>query len=127
LLVDSITRPNGIAFTPDEKKLIIACSDPQKPNWYIFDIDENGAKNGRIFYSCALEEKLPGLPDGLKIDKNGNIFASGPGGIRVFNPEGKMLGILKLDNPASNCALSPDQKTLYITNDMYVLRLKMRD
>jgi gluconolactonase len=127
LLVDSITRPNGIAFTPDEKKLIIACSDPEKPNWYIYDIDENGAKNGRIFYSCALEDKLPGLPDGLKIDKNGNIFASGPGGIRVFNPEGKMLGRLKLDNPASNCALSPDQKTLYITNDMYVLRLKMRD
>jgi gluconolactonase len=127
LLVDSITRPNGIAFTPDEKKLIVACSDPQKPNWYIFDMDENGAKNGRIFYSCALEDRMPGLPDGLKIDKNGNIFASGPGGIRIFNPEGKMLGRLRLDNPASNCALSPDEKTLYVTNDMYVLRLKMRD
>jgi gluconolactonase len=128
LLVDSITRPNGIALTPDEKKLIIACSDPAKPNWYIYDVDDNGLKNGRIFYSAAGEDKsLPGGPDGFKIDKNGNIFSSGPGGIRVFNAEGKMLGRLKLENPASNCALSPDQKTLYITNDMYVLRLKMRD
>jgi gluconolactonase len=128
LLVDSITRPNGIALTPDEKKLIVACSDPEKPNWYIFDVDDNGLKNGKIFFSCVGEDKtLPGLPDGFKIDKKGTIFASGPGGIRIFNPEGKMLGRLKLENPASNCALSPDQKTLYITNDMYVLRLKMRD
>jgi len=128
LLVDSITRPNGIALTPDEKKLIVACSDPEKPNWYIFDVDDNGLKNGKLFFSCVGEDKtLPGLPDGFKIDKNGTIFASGPGGIRIFNPEGKMLGRLKLENPASNCALSPDQKTLYITNDMYVLRLKMRD
>lgn len=128
LLIDSITRPNGIALTPDEKKLIIACSDRAKPNWYIYDVDGVGARNGRIFYSAAEEDKsLPGGCDGFKIDKNGNIFASGPGGIRVFSPEGKMLGRLRLENPASNCAFSPDQKTLYITNDMYVLRLKMRD
>lgn len=128
LLIDSITRPNGIALTPDEKKLIVACSDRDKPNWYIYDVDENGVKNGRIFYSAAGEDKsLPGGPDGFKIDKNGNIFSSGPGGIRIFNPEGKILGRLRLENPASNCAFSPDQKTLYITNDMYVLRLRMRD
>jgi gluconolactonase len=128
LLIDSITRPNGIALTPDEKKLIVACSDRDKPNWYIYDVDDNGFKNGRIFYSAAGEDKsLPGGPDGFKIDKNGNIFSSGPGGIRIFNPEGKILGRFRLENPASNCAFSPDQKTLYITNDMYVLRLKMRD
>ena len=128
LLVDSITRPNGLALTPDEKKLIVACSDPAKRNWYIFDVDDNGLKNGKIFFSCDAEDKnLPGLPDGFKIDKNGNVFASGPGGIRIFNPEGKLLGFLKLENATSNCAFSPDQKTLYITNDMYVLRLKMRD
>jgi gluconolactonase len=128
LLIDSITRPNGIALTPDEKKLVIACSDGAKPNWYIYDVEAVGVKNGKIFYSAAGEDKsLPGGPDGFKIDKNGNIFASGPGGLRVFSPEGKMLGRLRLENPVSNCALSPDQKTLYITNDMYVLKLKMRD
>ena len=128
LLVDSITRPNGIAFTPDEKKLIIACSDPARPNWYIYEVNGDSLTNGKIFYNAAEEGKtMRGLPDGFKIDKNGNIFASGPGGIYIFNSEAKKLGMIKLENSASNCALSTDEKTLYITNDMYVLRVKLRD
>ena len=80
LMTDSITRPNGIAFMPGEKKILIANSDPPKPNWYIFDIDGNGNfTNGKIFYSAAgYDTTLKGLPDGMKIDKNGNVFASGP-------------------------------------------------
>ena len=128
LLVDSITRPNGIAFTPDEKKLIIACSDPARPNWYIYEVNGDSLTNGKIFYSAAEEGKtMRGLPDGFKIDKNGNIFASGPGGIYIFNSEAKKLGMIRLENAASNCALSTDEKTLYITNDMNVLRVKLRD
>lgn len=128
LLVDSITRPNGIALVPDEKKLIIACSDGARPNWYVFDISGDSLRNGRIFYSAAEERKtMRGSPDGFKIDKNGNVYASGPGGVYIFNSEGKKLGMIRLDNASSNCALSPDEKTLYITNDMYVLRVKLRD
>jgi len=127
LLTDSITRPNGIAFFPDEKRLLVANSDPAKPNWYVFDINGDALANGKIFYSAAGQsEGLKGLPDGLKIDRNGNVFATGPGGVWIFNPEGKVLGKIKLDEATSNCALSPDEKTLYITNDMYVLRVKMR-
>lgn len=128
LLVDSITRPNGIALSPDEKKLIVACSDGAHPNWYIFDINGDSLTNGKIFYSAAEEAKtMNGSPDGFKIDKNGNVFASGPGGVYIFNSEGKKLGMIRLENSASNCALSPDEKTLYVTNDMYVLRVKLRD
>ena len=128
LLVDSITRPNGIALTPDEKKLIVACSDGAHPNWYIFDINGDSLINGKIFYSAAEEAKtMNGSPDGFKIDKNGNVFASGPGGVYIFNSGGKKLGMIRLENPASNCALSPDEKTLYVTNDMYGLRVKLRD
>ena len=128
LLVDSITRPNGIALMPGENKLIIACSDGAHPNWYVFDINGDSLTNGKIFYSAAEEGKtMKGSPDGFKIDKNGNVYASGPGGVYIFNSEGKKLGMIRLDDAASNCALSPDEKTLYVTNDMYVLRVKLRD
>jgi gluconolactonase len=128
LLVDSITRPNGLAFLPGEKKLVVACSDPDKPNWYIFDVQGDSLVNGRIFYSAVNEhaQKVNGLPDGFKVDKNGNVFATGPGGVYVFNSEGKKLGIIKFEESTSNCALSPDERTLYVTNDMYVVRVKMR-
>jgi gluconolactonase len=129
LVTDSLTRPNGIAFLPGEKTLLVANSDPGKPNWYAFDIDDNDSvTNARIFYSAANRDRsLKGLPDGMKVDKKGNVFASGPGGIWIFSVEGKLLGKIKLSEAASNCALSPDEKTLYITNDMYIVRVKMRD
>jgi len=128
LLVDSITRPNGIALTPGEKKLIVACSDGAHPNWYVFDINGDSLTNGRIFYSATEEARtMKGVPDGFKVDKNGNVYATGPGGVYIFNSEGKKLGMIRLDNATSNCALSSDEKTLFITNDMYVLRMKLRD
>lgn len=128
LLVDSIPRPNGIAFFPGEKQLLIACSDAEKPNWYVYDVQGDSLTNGKIFYSTTgIAKGLKGSPDGLKVDKNGNVFATGPGGIWIFNRNGKLLGKLRLTEAASNCALSADEKTLYITNDMYVLKFKMRD
>jgi gluconolactonase len=128
LLVDSITRPNGLAFFPGEQKLIVACSDPDKPNWYIYDVNGDSLTNGKIFYSAAGAGKgLNGLPDGLKIDKDGNVFATGPGGIWIFNNDRKLLGKIRVDESTSNCELSPDEKTLYVTNDMYVLRIKLRE
>lgn len=128
LVTDTLTRPNGIAFMPGEKTLLIANSDPLKPNWYAYDVDDqDNISNGRIFYSDAgYDTTLKGHPDGMKIDRNGNVFAAGPGGLWIFNKDGKVLGKLRLQNAASNCSLSGDQKTIYITNDMYVLRLKMR-
>ena len=127
LLVDSMTRPNGLAFLPGEKQLIVACSDPDKPNWYIFDVTGDILSNGKIFYSAAEERKTMhhGLPDGFKVNKQGIVFATGPGGVYIFNKEGKKLGLIKLDNSTSNCALSTDEKTLFVTNDRYVLRIKL--
>lgn len=127
LLIDSLTRPNGIAFFPGEKKLLVANSDPRKPNWYVYDVKGDALVNGKIFYSAAgYDRKLQGLPDGLKIDKKGNVYTSGPGGIYFFNGQGKLLGMLKVPDATSNVALSADEKTLYITNNRQVLRLQMR-
>jgi gluconolactonase len=128
LLVDSITRPNGLAFLPGEKQLLIANSDPAKPVWYVYDVAGDSLNNGKIFYSAAEERKTMqhGLPDGFKINKQGIVFATGPGGVYIFNSVGKKLGLIKLDNSTSNCALSSDEKTLYVTNDMYVLRIALK-
>ena len=128
LMTDSLTRPNGLAFLPGERTMIVANSDPDKPNWYAFDMDDKGQFiNARIFYSAAGYKASKGLPDGFKIDKKGNVIATGPGGLWIFNSVGKLLGRMKFDEATSNVAFSPDEKTLYITNDMNVLRLKMRE
>jgi gluconolactonase len=127
LLVDSITRPNGITFLND-KKIIVANSDPEKALWYQYEInDQDSLFNGSIFYDATTAKTEHGLPDGLKADKQGNVYASGPGGIWIFNKDGIVLGKIKLPAPAANCALSTDEKTLFITADMYLLKLKMRD
>lgn len=127
LLVDSIPRPNGIALLPGDRQLLIACSDPAKPNWYIYDVKGDSLSNGSIFYSTANERQgQKGLPDGLKVTRNGIVFASGPGGIWIFNQQAKVIGKIKLEEAASNVALSADEKVLYVTNDMQVLRIRLR-
>jgi len=127
LLTDSITRPNGIALTPDGTKLYIANSDPDKPNWYRYDISGDSLINGIIWCtSTGRGSEWEGGPDGLKVDHNGIVYSSGPGGIWVINPAGKVLGRLRLKGAISNCALSDDEKILYITNDDKVWRWVMR-
>ncbi|HMG89760.1 MAG TPA: SMP-30/gluconolactonase/LRE family protein, partial [Chryseolinea sp.] len=127
LLTDSVTRPNGIALFPGEKTLIVANSDPAKAVWYAFDLNENDSiTSGRVFYDATQNTNEKGSPDGLKIDKAGNVFATGPGGVWIFSKEGNLLGKIKIPEATSNCALSPDEKTLYITADMYVVRVKLR-
>ncbi|SFW65494.1 gluconolactonase [Sinomicrobium oceani] len=126
LLTGKITRPNGIAFFPGEQKLLVASSDPGVANWYLLDPEKTG-QDPELFYSATNERKgLKGLPDGLKIDKKGNVYASGPGGIWIFDKNAKVLGKIRLEESASNVALSDDEKILYITNDMYVVRVRLR-
>lgn len=125
LLTDKISRPNGIAFFPGEEKLLVASSDPAAANWYMVDT-AHMASPPVLFYSATNERAgLKGLPDGLKIDSKGTVFASGPGGIWIFNRAGTLLGKVKLDEATSNVALSADEKTVFVTNDNAVLRIKL--
>ena len=127
LLVDSIESPNGIALFPGEKKLLVANSDNRKKRWYTYEIGQNGTlTNAKIFYDVS-NEKGAGLCDGLKIDKKGNVFATGPGGIWIFTKNGKLIGKININGVSgSNCALTPDNKILFITANQYLLRVKMR-
>jgi gluconolactonase len=128
LLTDMLTRPNGIGFFPGGKTILISNSDPKKVFWYAYDLDKNGLfTHGRIFYSAESASKTDaGMPDGLKIDKKSNVFATGPGGIWVFNRFGKLLGKIRINDLASNCSLSGDEKTLYVTSNHRVLRIDLR-
>lgn len=128
LLTDTLSRPNGIAFFPGEKSLLIANSDPEKPNWYIYDVDNNGLLlKGRIFYDgTKAYEKENRSPDGIKIDDKGNVFAAGPGGVWIFNKKGNAIGRIKLNIITSNCAFANNYKTLFITADDYLLKVDLR-
>lgn len=127
-LIDSLTRPNGLAFSPDSKKLYIANSDPEKARWYEYELNPfMQIVSGKIFYDATTNAKTEkGLPDGLKVDANGNIFATGPGGIWIFSGNGELLGKIKVPEATSNCALTADGKTLFVTNDMNILRIQLR-
>lgn len=128
LLTKEITRPNGIALSPDEKKLYVASSDPNKAIWMVYDAQPDGTiANGKVFFDATAwaREKRPGLPDGMKVDKDGNLFATGPGGVLVFSPEGKHLGTFDTGVPTSNVAWGDDGSTLYITANTALLRVKL--
>jgi len=126
LLTKEMTRPNGLAFSPDEQTLYVAQSDPEQAIWRAFVVNADGTLGeDRIFYDVTPQVgKLPGLPDGLKIDRDGNIFATGPGGVSVFASDGTLLGRIETGVSTSNCAWGNDGTVLYVTADMYLCRVK---
>jgi gluconolactonase len=128
LLTDEVTRPNGLAFSPDEKILYVASSDPQKAIWMSYPVKADGTLGaGKVFFDATgMQKGRKGLPDGLKVDVRGNLWATGPGGVLIFSPEGKHLGTLATGEATANCAWGDDGSTLYITADMFLARVKTR-
>jgi gluconolactonase len=127
LLTGELTYPNGLAFSPDEKTLYVAVSDPQRAIWMAYDVKADGTlANGRVFFDATsfVEQKKPGLPDGMKLDKKGNLFATGPGGVFVFTPDGKHLGTINTGEPTANCNWGDDGSVLYITANHYLCRIR---
>lgn len=130
LLTKELARPNGIAFSPDEKTLYVAQSDPKAALWMAYPVKEDGTLDkGTVFadVTSMLQAGEKGLPDGLKVDGKGNLFASGPGGILVYNPQGKLLGRILTGEATANCAFGgPDGSVLYITADTYICRIQTK-
>ncbi len=129
LLTDQMTRPNGIAFSPDEKTLYVAQSDPQKAVWMAFEVKPEGTLGpGRLLFDATpwVQQRLPGLPDGMKVDQAGNLFATGPGGVNVFAPDGTFLGRINTGVPTANCRFGDDGSTLYVTANQWLCRIRTR-
>jgi gluconolactonase len=128
LLTTELQRPNGIGFSPDEKTLYVAQSDPKKAIWMSFSVQADGTlSKGTLFYDATSEVgKKPGLPDGLSVDLQGNVWASGPGGIWIFSKEGKLLGLINTGERTSNCAFGEDGSTLFVTADSYICRIETK-
>ena len=128
LLTKEFTYPNGIAFSPDEKTLYVAQSDPERAIWMAFKVLEDGTiANGMVLFDATpwVKQGKKGLPDGLAVDRAGNLYATGPGGVLVFSPEGKHLGTIDTGEATSNCAFGDDGSVLYITADMYLCRIAL--
>ncbi|WP_417740569.1 SMP-30/gluconolactonase/LRE family protein [Rosistilla oblonga] len=129
LISKELARPNGIGLSPDEKTLYVAQSDPKQAIWARFALNDDGTAGAMSILYDATDQvgKLPGLPDGLAVDPQGNLWASGPGGIYVFEPSGKLIGRLLTGQRTSNCTLGgPDGKDLFITADSYLCRVRLR-
>jgi gluconolactonase len=125
LLVDELTRPNGLAFSPDEQFLYVANSDRQRKVWMRYRVEADGTlSDGTVFFDATSFE-ADGLPDGLKVDRGGNILATGPGGVLVFNPDGDHLGTVSIPETPANVGWGdPDGKSLYVTAKTSVYKLR---
>ena len=128
LLTKDLERPNGIALSPDEKTLYVANSHPPRPIWMAYPVRDDGTLGeGRVLFDAShlASQGRQGLPDGLKVDQHGNVFATGPGGVLVISPAGEHLGTLLTGQATANCAFGEDGSTLFITADSYLLRIRL--
>lgn len=127
LLTKELTRPNGIGLSPDEKTLYVAQSDPERAIWMAYPLqDDKTLGEGKILFDGqAYMGEFPGLPDGLAVAPDGTIFGSGPGGIYVITPEGKLLGRLITGGRTSNCTFGSGGY-LYITADKNLCRIRIK-
>jgi gluconolactonase len=127
LLTDKLPRPNGLAFSPDEKILYVAQSDPKAAHVMAYPVKDDGTlAEGKIRFDAGslVKSGKKGLPDGLKVDKKGNLWCTGPGGVLILSPEGKLLGTINTGEATANCAFGEDGSVLYITADMHLARIK---
>ena len=126
LLTDEHRFPNGIALSPDEKTLYLNTSDPRSPCVHAYDLQPDGtlAKHRIFFDATPVMRNGPGLPDGLKVDRAGNVWTSGPGGILILSPAGRHLGTILTGEPTANCGWGEDGGTLFITANKFLLRVK---
>ncbi len=128
LLTKELEAPNGLAFSPDYKTLFVANSQKENPIWKAFPVNKDGTLGASREFadSSKLYKEGDGVPDGMKLDVDGNVFATGPGGVLVYSPDGTLLGRILTGVPTSNVAWGEDGSTLFVTANHRVLRLRTK-
>jgi gluconolactonase len=125
LVIKDLARPNGLAFSPDEKFLYVAESG--KKQWMRYRVQPDGSVTDGTLFLDASTDPADGGPDGLRVDKQGNIYGSGPGGVWIISSQGKHIGTIKVPERVSNVAWGDkDGKTLYITASTSLFRVKLK-
>jgi len=133
-IIDStLSWPNGIALSPDENYLYVANMEIIQENgedqhdvfWMRYTLNEKGEAIDKGVFYRAPDTSLPGGPDGMKVDRSGNLFVTGPGGILVLDSTGTHLGTISVPIPATNLAFGPREKELFITARSTVYRVSM--
>ena len=127
LVSGELTRPNGIALTPDEKRLFVSNSDEKARKIVYFDLGRDGLPTGPAqLFLDASGMSGPGNPDGMKIAADGTMFCSSPGGMWILTPEGEKLGVIEDGAPIANCCFGEDGRTLFMASNTRILRLPLR-
>lgn len=125
LLISDLPRPNGIAFSPDEKYLYVCNSEPKKI-WMRYTVNSDGSVGEPKLIFDATSDKRDGAPDGMKVDHAGNLYSAGPGGVWIFSPEGKHIGTILIPERVGNMAWGDgDMKTLYIAASTSIYRIRL--
>jgi len=128
LVTDKVSYPNGIALSPDNKVLYISNSDGDNKEWTRYELNHECliAKQSVFYHISAEEGKVPGNPDGMKVNAQGYIFATGPGGVWIFNPAGKVLARIYTGELTANCFIDQVHNMLYMTCKSFVMRVKLK-
>ena len=127
LIIKDLVRPNGLAFSPDYKMLYVAQSDGNQPVVNAYPVQVDGSVGAGRLVLGPEEMKRKGLSggfDGMKVDRNGNLWVTGARGVLVLSAAGELLGHIKVGEATANCAWGDDGSTLYITADMYLCRIR---
>ena len=126
LLIKNLPRPNGIAFSPDEKYLYVNNSEPKKL-WMRYIVKSDGKlTDGKVFFDATSDTRV-GAPDGMKVDSKGNVYSAGPAGVWIFSPEGKHLGTIVIPERVGNVAWGgADHSTLFVAASSSIYRINLK-
>ena len=126
LVVSNLARPNGIAFSPDEKYLYVDNSQPQRL-WMRYRVLPDGTlTDAKVLYDATTDPRQGG-PDGMKVDEEGNIYSAGPGGVWIISPQGKPLGVILMPERTANLTWAgPGRRTLYIAASTSIYRVRLK-